>query len=352
MSVLRFILAAFGLVASGLTSASHAQPAVTNPPPFVFPANLGRVDFEVPEMPQPPLAELQQTLTALRDNEAASFADWETLAVQLFMIEAFPEALEAADRAFALEPEGSPGLWTITAFTAEALGDYERTLAIWQRELQQDPNSEQAPFRIGLSLLGLQQGPDAVAFLRRHLVRRPTDVLSAHLLAALQWQIGQPREAWRTLARAAGRVPLRPASYLFLAWLSLNRDDPYESVGWLRQALADLDDQRRQQWISLAAFEPLADHPAFTTLCAELNLQPDAAWSGSMDLAAAERQPVVVIYGIRREQVLPESLQVGLALNQTGMDGGSGLWNPDTGEAGLRLQIQPEPQPLDRLTLR
>ncbi len=305
-------------------------------PSFVFPEELGKVDFIWPDMPTRSGSELQQEWEAALEDPETNAQRWTDLAFHYFLEDRFDRTIKAANHAAELD-EPTDALQRVQAMAYEAEEQWLPALRTWERVHQSDPNDPVPAIRLVVCLLHLDEGDEALRVLQSFTRRQPDNAIGLHLLGALQWLSDQPHMAWRSLARAGASGQAGRDTFLFLSWITLQSEEYDEATGWLRRAVLGEPREEQKRLLAMPYFEALRGSEPHELLLKELDISPDALADAVARRPAETHAPMPArVITASDDIALPDSLRVDIRLQEAETQE-LPVWEPETETPRLRL---------------
>jgi protein O-GlcNAc transferase len=145
-----------------------------------------------------------------------------------------PEGLRELDQAAQL---GSPAIQVEVGNAFAAAGHDEQAMPLFQKVLQQEPDSTAAMFGLALALQRANQLEEAIALLRKVVAAEPKNALAMTNLGLALSQSQQAKQAVPVLQRAVKLDPTSPTAHQNLAAAYVQLSQLGDAVAELRAAL-------------------------------------------------------------------------------------------------------------------
>jgi tetratricopeptide (TPR) repeat protein len=185
---------------------------------------------------------------------------WYDLADAYFQSRHYAEALAAAQH---VSPPGQKdaGYLLLLADTDAHLGRFDEAIELWQREIGESPDQEQAYLSLAMAYLRAGRPPQARATLQQGLARTPDAGELLWGMGVVSVMEGREEEAEPYLRKSVDLLPEWPGSYSALAVLYFQTgqiDKARETTERFRQAGqgGSLDMQRIEQALTAASANP------------------------------------------------------------------------------------------------
>lgn len=128
---------------------------------------------------------------AIKENYANA---WKCRGDALFLLQRYPGALVAYQKAAELEPK-NPKFWNNQGEVYSQLNKYDEALAAHDRALKLDPRNAQAKKGRAIALIGLKKYPEALAELQQGVSFAPEDPTLWEYQGLVQEHLGNPQES-------------------------------------------------------------------------------------------------------------------------------------------------------------
>jgi len=148
------------------------------------------------------LALLREVARERPDHQQA----WSTIGFVLAERGELAAALDAFDRALALDPRDS-GTHFNVGYVLQQQGRHEEALAALERAVAADPANDRAWFGAGLSLVRLSRLEEAAARFEEAARLQPFNPYAAYELAAVYHRLGRPEKVRAQYERVKGFDP-------------------------------------------------------------------------------------------------------------------------------------------------
>ena len=168
---------------------------------------------------------------------------------------------------------------------AELAAEYEKALALYEKSLQCNPDSEFVLRKIPLLLLRLNRGDEAVLRLQQYLVRHPEDTISRMLLAKIYIRQGEHQKAAAQYRKIHQLDEKDTTSLLLLSELYL-AENKYDMAKTALRDVLEADDRSYSAHLLLARL--LVAEEDFAAGQRHYEQALDITWSEGLQLELAD----------------------------------------------------------------